>query len=956
MGVYRARSHCKGHRVLALLVLSILALPFALAAHSVSLELNQSLITTNAPIELNLTITNIEAGSANITDFNITADSAPDLNLTSLGTLDSNLNCTATDVEVNCTSLIEPQQSASLTLQLQAIDGNHSLSITSIDDAAGSSPGNSTSLLVNTSFDLAFDSNVNLTTSEVYVDLYWSTTDGTDPDTCLLSKDGTNVSATAYNTTTCYKKLISHSNQNYTLVGYANSSEGGWAATGQANIAFENLNAEIDGYIEARQPKPPSDVHEDDADSFHYEIDYRLVNGFEAPSGWNGNGWDLGGFYRKDHVDSWGNTIQDEDILCSAWGNVYNDYAENVTTGFIDEVYCHAWIHSTDFNTVVLGMSSLYTSDALDDSQEWSDTKKTWATMDAKPGSANFHNLAIYYKDGWNWTFYDNGTFWGMGFKASGDSIQILANVNQRTWCLYNTFNGHNLSDNTSLNSTDYDGDGLTDYEELWESYSNPTLADSDGDGLDDYKEYTDGLKAYAPYDWATVSKYHMDGSDGNTATWQTNNSLSTEPGPADYGAVLNTSYSGTQYTAVGTHDTTYTTFDFSNTAVFNYAITQSNFRFNISEDPADIIVMHTWLSYQYVTPEYSLSKRAYIKNIAGGSDVPLPGRDDSLGNLFRKTLYNDFSDYINATTGEYLFGISFANNRTSTTTHTVKLEDAEVWVYTPNMSLSFLSLSSPTARNTATIYNDSNFKVKFSFYDSGAFQTSDVTVQSITINGTACSLDGSAVYTTDHWEQNCTVPDLLPGQHYTVKVSAKTTSSAVLNDTEVNSVYLAAGEPPSALAFAIGLPSSGCVEGQGSTDASTDCEVCYFEPPDLTGPSDSTAVACEGQDAGTAFIAIDSQTSTTLTLTLNLNDSLASMFDLKASLSSSGYETTCSGDPSTGCVNINSTSPVTITSSLTNTSATYPFDAQLWLWADFIAATQADSTAYLATLNSSAT
>lgn len=165
---------------------------------------------------------------------------------------------------------------------------------------------------------------------------------------------------------------------------------------------------------------------------------------------------------------------------------------------------------------------------------------------------------------------------------------------------------------------------------------------------------------------------------------------------------------------------------------------------------------------------------------------------------------------------------------------------------------------------------------------------------------------------------------------------------------------FTTADTPPVSLAFALAFPSTGCTEGKGSTDAGGTCDLCYFEPSDLTGDSDDTNVSCEGQTPTTSFVAIDSQTTTTLNFTMWINESLASMFDLKASQLADGWETACSGDPVSGCVNINSTTPIKIITGVTNTTDTEPYDAQLWLFADFIAATQADTRNYTATINSS--
>jgi len=50
-----------------------------------------------------------------------------------------------------------------------------------------------------------------------------------------------------------------------------------------------------------------------------------------------------------------------------------------------------------------------------------------------------------------------------------------------------------NIPDNNTLQNMDSDGDGLNDYQELFETYTNPFLVDTDNDGDPDYHEYSSG-------------------------------------------------------------------------------------------------------------------------------------------------------------------------------------------------------------------------------------------------------------------------------------------------------------------------------------------------------------------------------------------------------------------------------------------------------------------------------
>ena len=58
--------------------------------------------------------------------------------------------------------------------------------------------------------------------------------------------------------------------------------------------------------------------------------------------------------------------------------------------------------------------------------------------------------------------------------------------------CIRDRFN---VPDNATLNSTygDSDNDGLSDWEELYKTYTSPFLVDTDNDGINDYWEYQSG-------------------------------------------------------------------------------------------------------------------------------------------------------------------------------------------------------------------------------------------------------------------------------------------------------------------------------------------------------------------------------------------------------------------------------------------------------------------------------
>lgn len=144
---------------------------------------------------------------------------------------------------------------------------------------------------------------------------------------------------------------------------------------------------------------------------------------------------------------------------------------------------------------------------------------------------------------------------------------------------------------------------------------------------------------------------------------------------------------------------------------------------------------------------------------------------------------------------------------------------------------------------------------------------------------------------------------------------------------------------PPGAdLSFAMFLPASGCSEGEGSFagNSSGTCDKCYFEN---SGLQDENQVACQGQvdsAAGPSFFYFDNQStsSTDLDWKMDLNSALPAYLKLKMSQAHDGWEAICSGNPTSGCVDVNATENARIGSSIS-----VSVDLNGWAWADFIGA-----------------
>ncbi|VVB98950.1 MG2 domain protein [uncultured archaeon] len=136
---------------------------------------------------------------------------------------------------------------------------------------------------------------------------------------------------------------------------------------------------------------------------------------------------------------------------------------------------------------------------------------------------------------------------------------------------------------------------------------------------------------------------------------------------------------------------------------------------------------------------------------------------------------------------------------------------------------------------------------------------------------------------------------------------------------------------------FSLSLPSTGCTQGKGSIDAGTSCDKGYFEPTDLTGPSDQNKVDPEGQTSNIYFFVYDNQSSinSDLNIDINLSAALPASLKLKASKIYAGWAGTCTGNTDTNCLNITTTA--TNLGKATYSAGTQ--DLNIFLWADFIAA-----------------
>ena len=129
---------------------------------------------------------------------------------------------------------------------------------------------------------------------------------------------------------------------------------------------------------------------------------------------------------------------------------------------------------------------------------------------------------------------------------------------------------------------------------------------------------------------------------------------------------------------------------------------------------------------------------------------------------------------------------------------------------------------------------------------------------------------------------------------------------------------------------FAIGYPA-------GQTFAT-------FETTDTSGASNQTEINATGQTQTIPFYTYDNQcASGTQTWSMKMDGNLnTSKFRHKVSQNYNGWQASCSGDTTTGCANVETTTDVVINNSISNIGTS---DAKVWAWADHIDVFPSDAT-----------
>jgi hypothetical protein len=589
---------------------------------------------------------------------------------------------------------------------------------------------------------------------------------------CILEVDGTNYTGTARGSV-CSRNMTSMSPGNYSFTGYAADYYGN---TNKTDLYWVRLrNGTLDGYWLFRAPV--NETHEDDG--ITYPCRYANTGVDTDPCG---NGQDVGVLWRNSTLDEEGFLLRDEERHCGAWGQFYFD-EPNITADHISTIYCHIWAYTDS-------PSGMYYGVAIDGSYDLTSylDKHFYTASNTYLTNATNYYLITYYNNSFDYSFTTNETFWNISLKVSGTNIQILSYPNQRSFCIINYDNG-------TLGDIDTDGDGLTDEQEMYTTHTDPYDSDTDNDTRSDLYEYNNNKDGWDPYDWGVIHKYRINSSAPQISVYvKTLNDQPSKPAVEPYNSTLSRELTADEYDNLTNYTENNIVFKQNTTNDNRWSLMQLNYHYNITQDMDGIINLNVFEGSEVsVTGSNMFNDTRVIRifnTTDGGRDPPLPGKKGTTKAFFLKQIRDNFTEVINETDKMlYLRKYMRLNSTGLASTHsmTTRTYWSEVWV---TMGGSEVNITQPLEADPLSTSNGSNITVNFTLTEDGAEIVSDVDVMNITINGTICTLlTSDPWYDTDHWEQNCTVPDK-EGGYYNLTIWANTSTSGLLTDTEENAVH----------------------------------------------------------------------------------------------------------------------------------------------------------------------
>lgn len=612
-----------------------------------------------------------------------------------------------------------------------------------------------------------------------YLLFTWNNSEGLNMDYCKLEWNGTtNYSGTASGSNCNYNLSTIITSGNYTFRAWANSTTGIENFTGTYTVLYGFTKTLVDGYWVARAPLNTTNQFIGTSAERRYKDNI-------------GSGYDIGVLWRASTDDTMSRNATDlntdEKRHCGAWTQFMFD-EPNITAGNITQMYCHTWNVATSMTNVVHALAEGDYAGSIP-GQFIDGTDVYWANLNATPGNASEFYLGIYYQNNLNAPFYSNASFWNMSLIVSGTAMQTLTYKDQRTWCIFNKLNGTMLNDSDTLDLQDSDGDSLSDYDELFGTYTDPTVSDTDGDGFSDLIEYNNGKKGWNPDDWGTIYKYKLNVSTVSVYNKTTAGAGATEPTINILDTLTNEITSQAYDNITNLDAITHPHSTIGGTGGVNWSLMQQNYHFNVTQDLDSIDRVKIFVGNKRVTSgttPTSINTTKVIYNFTNSGYKIIPnGIGNAQGVSFLKLSGSEVNDVINAT-GFLGVETAFLADAGTSTTSTLDTDWVELWVVVGG---DYITLTSPSQENPLTTSSGEEINVSFKFYESGNQITNGVGVENITIGTDLCPLNNLASYNGTDWVINCTVPALADNT-YNITIYANTTS-ANLHETDDNAIII---------------------------------------------------------------------------------------------------------------------------------------------------------------------
>lgn len=365
-----------------------------------------------------------------------------------------------------------------------------------------------------------------------------------------------------------------------------------------------------------------------------------------------GNGRDVGVLWKPTTKDDEGKYLTNEERHCGAWTQFYFD--EAVTSlNDLQSVYCRAWTY--------LEATDLPVGEVLGISVE--ENYNSYFYLDSIPyesalvgQSINNYNLVVYSNDNLNYQISDSQDLWGASFKITGGFPQVLSYPDQRSFCIVNY-------DSSQIHLQDSDNDGLTDYEEMFETYTDPYAEDTDKDNFKDYSEIVAGTNPLEPYDW--LDKYtYLPGEANGKIYLSVKEGMQEKPQIESERSTLQRELTPEEYAVINEFDRNSLEIAYESNP---WSSVQVNARFKIEQAPEDIEIINIvfggkWVSYDNLGDEsYKIIE---IVNQNDGENAVFPGKIGHTSALYLQKISSNINDYIDSQ--GYLYLRAYTINRYS--------------------------------------------------------------------------------------------------------------------------------------------------------------------------------------------------------------------------------------------------------------------------------------------------